>query len=789
MADWEEVKRLAADFQRVQLSTTKQKLSERNIVELVTKLIELKLIDVIYTTDGKEYLTHQELAKEIRDELYVHGGRINLVELQQILNVDLNHIQAKVNTIVGHDRKISLVLGQLIDVTYKDRLAEEVNDKLTEQGQVTIAELTKTYDLPADFLTEVIRERLGSIIKGQLDSYDRDVIFTHAFVTRMKARIRGSLSAVTKPTPVLSVMTQHACKERLFHTILEKLIKMGRLAGSVSGGRNEKATYIPDIYTQSQNEWVDAFYKQNGYLEYDSLSRLGISDVKSFIKKRFKDEPITYLKTCCAGKGIQDQIEATAEEALSTGGWVDIMTVMPSIFSVKDAGQLLTNYLRGRQGVIVCCDSIVASESLISECSKPFSALMTSKARKEAKSNPVFLNPEGDKKGSKIAGLDDGSSAREDKRDQRRKKAASSTKSGGGTQGREAKMKATKKKYRTGRGDQEDDSDDDTAQSNTRTKPGEVTFMAIDEISDVIRKQDKLQDCPEDLISEIAGKLYRPLTRQFQEVAKSIFLETSGTATGSDRKKTHGELQEKVSGLWTNAKLFEKGLKHFHGDANTQLVKYLLNTVCTDITNTVLNAVATDSLMSVLDDEGLTAEARLKIISSLPAAEQTMMTKLHMSVTGKNLDDFFNYLDVVCGSAHLGLLLKKPDKRKERQIVFNHRQSLVESVKEESDPAMALHLAAVILFQTYTQMMVHAPGRVVPQIIEYLEVHMDKEQHKTLVTLQELVVRQAKLQADAAAADADAVAAVMEEIKPLLPQVKEIALTAKRNSPKEEEDK
>ena len=45
-------------------------------MELVTKLLELKLIDVIYTLDGKEYLTPQELTKEIRDELVVHGGRI-----------------------------------------------------------------------------------------------------------------------------------------------------------------------------------------------------------------------------------------------------------------------------------------------------------------------------------------------------------------------------------------------------------------------------------------------------------------------------------------------------------------------------------------------------------------------------------------------------------------------------------------------------------------------------------------------------------------------------------------
>ena len=74
MSDWEEVKRLAADFQRAQLSSTSHKLSERNCVELVQKLINLGLIDVIYTTDGREYLTPSELEKEIREELFVEGG-------------------------------------------------------------------------------------------------------------------------------------------------------------------------------------------------------------------------------------------------------------------------------------------------------------------------------------------------------------------------------------------------------------------------------------------------------------------------------------------------------------------------------------------------------------------------------------------------------------------------------------------------------------------------------------------------------------------------------------------
>ena len=39
--------------------------------------------------------------------------------------------------------------------SYLDRLAEEVNDKLQEEGHVTIPELTKLYDLPGDYLAEV----------------------------------------------------------------------------------------------------------------------------------------------------------------------------------------------------------------------------------------------------------------------------------------------------------------------------------------------------------------------------------------------------------------------------------------------------------------------------------------------------------------------------------------------------------------------------------------------------------------------------------------------------------
>ena len=74
MADWTEVRRLAVDFQRLQASSTAQRLSERNCVELVATLVKQGLVEIIYTLDGKEFITPDQLDREIRDELAVHRG-------------------------------------------------------------------------------------------------------------------------------------------------------------------------------------------------------------------------------------------------------------------------------------------------------------------------------------------------------------------------------------------------------------------------------------------------------------------------------------------------------------------------------------------------------------------------------------------------------------------------------------------------------------------------------------------------------------------------------------------
>lgn len=192
------------------------RLSERNCVEIITKLIETNLLSVLFTADGKEYITPQHLEKEIRDELYMSGGRIDLVKLTKILNVDFTQVSKIANEIEKHDKGVRILLGQLIDQSYMTKIVTEINDKLNQVGHINIAELTVHYDLPADFLQSLTEKALGKSIQGQQDKQDPKFFYTDNFIARNKCKIRGALAAITIPTPLSAIIGQSNVPERIF---------------------------------------------------------------------------------------------------------------------------------------------------------------------------------------------------------------------------------------------------------------------------------------------------------------------------------------------------------------------------------------------------------------------------------------------------------------------------------------------------------------------------------------------------------------------------------------------
>ena len=85
-----------------------------------------------------------------------------------------------------------------------------------QYGFINVSELTIHYDLPADFLQSVIERELGKSIYGKQDPQDSRVFYTESFIARNKAKIRGALSAITKPTPLLAILGQCSVSERIF---------------------------------------------------------------------------------------------------------------------------------------------------------------------------------------------------------------------------------------------------------------------------------------------------------------------------------------------------------------------------------------------------------------------------------------------------------------------------------------------------------------------------------------------------------------------------------------------
>lgn len=127
---------------------------------------------------------------------------------------------------------------------------------------------------------------------------------------------------------------------------------------------------------------------------------------------------------------------------------------------------------------------------------------------------------------------------------------------------------------------------------------------------------------------------HRPLNKAYLEVVRSVFL-SSTSASGTGRKRTIKDLQEEVSNLYNNIRLFEKGMKVFAGIVNTvfftdshksgmklilikylsfpddtqaALTKHLLKTVCTGVTNLIFNFLASDLMMAVEDPATIRSE-------------------------------------------------------------------------------------------------------------------------------------------------------------------------------------
>lgn len=453
----------------------------------------------MFTSDGKEYITPEYLRKEIEDEIVVHGGRVNLVELSQILNVDLSHINGIAERISIERNDLYLVLGQLLDESYLLKIAIEINEKLSQEGEISVSDLTIQFDLPSEFLlVEVMEKYMNKVIRGRQDSSDPRIFFTPNYISRCKAKMRGALIGLKQPTSAQHIIQQIGIHARIFFTLFSEINPDGVLTSKQHGSQ-----YIPHIYTKNQRQWVESFYKQNSYLEYDAVSRLGVLDPKKFIQRCIGSDSIVFLTKCCANQNILDQVESAVDECISSGSYLDVGTILPSSMVSEDIEGIITNVLTpSKQKQTFLFGSTIITAQYIDNLLKPCYNLVEKKAKLSVDSG-MYQKYIAEKALSANKNIGNEPSERKlDRKDERRRK-ANAGKGGGGVQGRETKMKSTKKLYRA----PNSESDDEIIPNNKKMCGPAINLICLKEIDDMLKKP--LEEEGLDELSEIiAAKFY-----------------------------------------------------------------------------------------------------------------------------------------------------------------------------------------------------------------------------------------------------------------------------------------
>lgn len=77
------------------------------------------------------------------------------MDLVSILNISYQAIETRAQDITQSKPEIHFVAGQLIDNQHLDGIAEEINEILQQNGQISLVDLIKQYELPIEFLLQV----------------------------------------------------------------------------------------------------------------------------------------------------------------------------------------------------------------------------------------------------------------------------------------------------------------------------------------------------------------------------------------------------------------------------------------------------------------------------------------------------------------------------------------------------------------------------------------------------------------------------------------------------------
>lgn len=400
----DEILALQTELAAAQRSTSVHRLSDRNCIELVTRLQSMQKIDVIFSRNGKEYITRTRLVDEMTDSLRVHNGRINLTDLSDHLNVSLTHVEALSERAMDlyrtrHGDGVKIIRGEFITDAYLSSLVDDENQWLQAHSSAshdTLADFATRVALPAD----VVRATLttyASRLQAQFDPR-LGTITSYAAIRRKKAAIRGKLSAITNITILEGAATtisggpgqsknsgggHHLSNDNEVEIEIAKdMIENGEINARLEGGKRQKVL-VPKIMEDAVTRAMTSRLASDGFVSLDELRRLhfdvdqyrevpamddddddideGNNDMASETKLRSKSNTISNtngdenkslsdrvarLSHVLISPVLYDPLATAAAETIHANAWLDIVSALPPSFPHADLPQLLRLVVR-----------------------------------------------------------------------------------------------------------------------------------------------------------------------------------------------------------------------------------------------------------------------------------------------------------------------------------------------------------------------------------------------------------------------------------------------------------
>ncbi|KAH0893316.1 hypothetical protein HID58_055745 [Brassica napus] len=755
----EELLELQRQFEFAQQVKSSVRLSDRNVVELVQKLQELRVIDfdLLHTVTGKEYITQEQLKNEIATEIS-KLGRVSVIDLADTIGVDLYHVEKQAQDVVLSDPGLMLVQGEIISQSYWDSIAEEINERLQECSQISVAELAGQLQVGSELVQSVLEPRLGTLVKARLEGGQ---LYTPAYVARVTAMVRGASRGIFVPSNLsalwapLQQLVQEmngssgvAVENAFFQSIFNRLLKEEEMLGSLRAGTH----WTPSVFAVAQKECVDSFFSQNSYIPYETMQKLGISQAVQFLQSRYPDgKP---LSAAFIHSSMIEMLDSTTEDAIEQNSWIDSLSVLPASFTSQDANKILLlcpsvqSALKVAEKALILAESYVISSGFIKGIydqiekeAEAFSIQAStaslidhpSKSSESQESIPANTDKGSKKKKGKSASMktatvetvpDDEEEARpKSKRNQKKGRDSSSS------QKLDAKAGGKKESVKAQEG------------NNFIPPDGWVMKKIVDSVPEF---EDEGVENPDSILKHLADLMRPMLINSLKERRKKIFTENA------DRmKRLMDDLQKKLDESFLNMQLYEKALELFEDDQSTSAVlhRHLLKTTAATIADTLLHDL--DILnklkngIEVGDSKAqdpvlLESFERMALAKNLNGSLSRKALALVEALEGKRVDAFMTTFRDLAEES--GLVLKKLDKKLERTLLHAYRKDLISQVSTESDPVALLAKVVSLLYIKAHNKALQAPGRAIAAAISHLKDKLDESTYKTLTDYQTATV-------------------------------------------------